>query len=367
MTITLLPQQPRGTAVISAAALQSPAAIDPDEAAADRFAQRINAELDEGLAGKRRTFAAHMRAGRILLEAKDTLRHGTFQRMVREKLRFGFNKGQAELLMRVARHPVLKATPVSLLPPSTSTLNELIKLNNNDRLRTILDGDVSAMTRVEAIALVNRINREARLERIRKGAHKHRLANQYPIGLCDSPWQTTDHPSGYPRQVETHYDTLSIEELKNFKVDDGRHVSKIFAQDAILPFWTIDRFVLDGSALAILAAWGFVARTKMTWIKPRMGLGTFVRNQTEDVIIATRGEFPAPETHLRHSSVFYGEPWCKKHSAKPNELYAIIETMYPNIGPRVELFARQYREGWDGMGHEYPGHPEEVAMLEAAE
>ena len=38
------------------------------------------------------------------------------------------------------------------------------------------------------------------------------------------------------------------------------------------------------------------------------------------------------------------------HSRKPIESYKIIETMYS--GPKVELFARFNRPGWDSWGNE---------------
>ena len=39
----------------------------------------------------------------------------------------------------------------------------------------------------------------------------------------------------------------------------------------------------------------------------------------------------------------------REHSRKPDEAYELIERMYPDL-PRIELFARQARPGWDAMG-----------------
>lgn len=35
-----------------------------------------------------------------------------------------------------------------------------------------------------------------------------------------------------------------------------------------------------------------------------------------------------------------------RHSEKPSESYTLIELMYPDL-PKIELFARNKREGWD--------------------
>jgi N6-adenosine-specific RNA methylase IME4 len=167
------------------------------------------------------------------------------------------------------------------------------------------------------------------------------------------------------REVESHYPTLDVEALKNLHVGDGRHVHALFGKDSVLFFWTTDRHLWDGSAKAVLDAWGFERRANMVWHKPHIGLGAFARNQHEQLIIGVRGNFPAPESHLRNATVFSGEAWCDQHSAKPNRLYELIEQSYPGIAPRLELFARQKRDGWDGYGWEYPGDNSQPSQVEA--
>ena len=41
----------------------------------------------------------------------------------------------------------------------------------------------------------------------------------------------------------------------------------------------------------------------------------------------------------------------REHSRKPDEAYDIIERMYPEL-PKIELFARNTRRGWDAWGNE---------------
>jgi N6-adenosine-specific RNA methylase IME4 len=41
----------------------------------------------------------------------------------------------------------------------------------------------------------------------------------------------------------------------------------------------------------------------------------------------------------------------REHSRKPEVSYRIIEAMYPAL-PKIELFARQSRPGWDAWGNE---------------
>jgi len=42
----------------------------------------------------------------------------------------------------------------------------------------------------------------------------------------------------------------------------------------------------------------------------------------------------------------------KRHSQKPAGFYSLIESISDE--PRIELFARQRREGWDAYGNEVP-------------
>ena len=93
--------------------------------------------------------------------------------------------------------------------------------------------------------------------------------------------------------------------------------------------------------------WGFEQKTILTWVKDRMGLGDWLRNQTEHVLMATRG---SPVVQLTNqTTVFYGE--ARAHSQKPEEFYAFVEKLCP--APRYcELFSRHTRPNWDGHGDE---------------
>ena len=47
----------------------------------------------------------------------------------------------------------------------------------------------------------------------------------------------------------------------------------------------------------------------------------------------------------------------REHSRKPDEAYELIERMYPDL-PKIELFARQAREGWAAWGNQAPAAEE---------
>jgi hypothetical protein len=80
--------------------------------------------------------------GRRLNKAKDELAHGGFTKMINERLPFG--PRTAQMLMTVAKHPVL-ANPNhgSHLPPSWRTLSELATLPPKTVLARIEDGTIT--------------------------------------------------------------------------------------------------------------------------------------------------------------------------------------------------------------------------------
>ncbi len=85
------------------------------------------------------------------------------------------------------------------------------------------------------------------------------------------------------------------------------------------------------------------------WDKKKIGMGYYFRQQHELLLIATRGDIPAPSPADRPSSVLSYERG--EHSSKPHEVYGIIEAMYPGLA-KIELFCRTPQEGWAVWGNQ---------------
>lgn len=88
-----------------------------------------------------------------------------------------------------------------------------------------------------------------------------------------------------------------------------------------------------------------------TWVKAApntgSGMGVWFWGQTEHLILATRGRPYRP----KHPTVgtLLAVPKLP-HSQKPRQSYQDIEGMSEE--PRIELFARRARKGWDSWGNE---------------
>jgi N6-adenosine-specific RNA methylase IME4 len=108
------------------------------------------------------------------------------------------------------------------------------------------------------------------------------------------------------------------------------------------------------SAPDLVRSWGFEPKTIITWMKTtqqgnvtRGGMGWYFRGATEHVIFAVRGNLPIP-AEFREPNVVFAQRGS--HSVKPFEFFALVERVSP--APRLELFARSERDGWDHWGNE---------------
>jgi N6-adenosine-specific RNA methylase IME4 len=107
-------------------------------------------------------------------------------------------------------------------------------------------------------------------------------------------------------------------------------------------------------ALQLIEHWGFAYKSAHVWAKPKCGTGYWGRENAELLLIATRGEVPAPAPGEQMPYVIEapaGEP-----SEKPEVFAVMIERLWPNTA-KLEMFARQSRPGWDSWGNEVAEAP----------
>jgi len=160
----------------------------------------------------------------------------------------------------------------------------------------------------------------------------------FPVIYADPPWRY-EFAEDRGRQIENHYPTMPLDEIKALKVPA--------ADDAVLFLWVTSPKLPEG--LEVLAAWGFQYVTCMVWVKDRIGMGYYARQQHELLLIGKRGNLPVPDPEDRPSSVITAPRG--QHSAKPDEVYELIERMYP-LHDKCELFQRRPRPGWAGWGNQ---------------
>ena len=93
-----------------------------------------------------------------------------------------------------------------------------------------------------------------------------------------------------------------------------------------------------------MRAWGFAYKSMLTWDKETIGTGHWLRNQTEHLIVATKGNVVAPGDDQKIPSLYRERK--TDHSVKPDSIAEWIERLYPDI-PKIELNRRGApRPGW---------------------
>lgn len=160
----------------------------------------------------------------------------------------------------------------------------------------------------------------------------------FPVIYADPPWRY-DYAEDTTRQIENHYPTMSLDEIKALDIPA--------AEDAVLFLWATSPKLVE--ALEVMAAWGFEYRTCMVWVKDKIGMGYYARQQHELLLIGKRGALPVPDPEDRPPSVIEGTRAV--HSAKPDRGYEVIERMYP-LAEKCELFQRRPRNRWSGWGNQ---------------
>lgn len=123
-------------------------------------------------------------------------------------------------------------------------------------------------------------------------------------------------------------------------------VADLAAENAHLWVWATNALMEE--AHQVVRAWGFKPLTIATWCKPGPGVGYYLRNNTEHVILASRGRAMVPLTKAMASWFVWPRG---SHSSKPAGFYDLVEQVSPT--PRVELFCRAPALGWDSWGYGY--------------
>jgi N6-adenosine-specific RNA methylase IME4 len=192
-----------------------------------------------------------------------------------------------------------------------------------------------------AMRELHRDERIARLAQIVKGnAGLNGGVGLHPIIYADPPWRY-EHAESATREIENQYPTMELDEICALPV------AEVCTDDAVLFLWATSPKLAE--ALRVVEAWGFTYRTCMVWDKERIGMGYYARQQHELLLIATKGEPPAPPPEARPASVIR-EP-RGGHSRKPECFYEIIERMYGPLA-KLELFCRTPRPGWKVWGNQ---------------
>ena len=160
----------------------------------------------------------------------------------------------------------------------------------------------------------------------------------FRVIVADPPWRYDARGDDPTHRAGNPYPSMTIAEIAAMPVE------KLACDDAALWMWVTNSHLPE--VWPIIESWGFTYKTMLTWAKDRMGTGDWLRGQTEHCLMCVRGK---PTILLTNQTTLLHGP-LREHSRKPDEFYAMVETMCP--GSKVELFCREQREGWAVHGNE---------------
>jgi len=164
---------------------------------------------------------------------------------------------------------------------------------------------------------------------------------KYRCLVIDPPWPVKKiEREERPNQGEDlDYPTMDLDKIAKLPIDDlansnGCHVY----------LWITHKFLPDG--LELFEKWGVNYQCLLTWVKPT-GMTPFSwMYNTEHLLFGRIGNLNLLKNGVKLSF----ESPVKGHSKKPDRFYEIVQQVSPE--PRLDLFAREERQGFDVWGNE---------------
>lgn len=176
------------------------------------------------------------------------------------------------------------------------------------------------------------------------------IKETYGLIYADPPWKQSkggkksvrENSSGKPLD----YPTCSLDEIK----EHLRLATKSTTENSILFLWTIDKYLFEAQQIA--ESLGYKLHARMIWDKVTGIPAAFtVRYGHEYLLYMYKGKLTpvAKDERGKIHTVFRER--VTKHSKKPDIAYEIIERLYPDL-KKLEMYARETRDGWDSFGNE---------------
>ncbi|MBI1742938.1 hypothetical protein HYR54_07705 [Candidatus Acetothermia bacterium] len=163
---------------------------------------------------------------------------------------------------------------------------------------------------------------------------------RYRCIVIDPPWPVQKIlREERPQQDVMDYPTLTLPEIQALPIadladPDGTHIY----------LWTTHKYLPE--AFSMFATWGVKYECLMVWVKPT-GMTPFSWMYNAEFILF--GRIGNLEIQRKGLKLAFEAP-VLRHSQKPDFFYELVKQASPE--PRLDLFARQAREGFSSWGNE---------------
>jgi N6-adenosine-specific RNA methylase IME4 len=167
---------------------------------------------------------------------------------------------------------------------------------------------------------------------------------KYNVIVIDPPWTIKKVPrSARPNQIKMDYPLMRLDEIKKMNVGD------LAEDDCWIFLWATQKYLFD--AKDVLEGWGFKYLVMSVWqktygVSAGMPLYGFQWN-AEFILVGYKNKPKIYPKRKLIPLVFQAENI--KHSKKPDKFYEMVEVLGEK---RIDIFAREERNGWDVWGNE---------------
>ena len=163
---------------------------------------------------------------------------------------------------------------------------------------------------------------------------------RYQTIVIDPPWPIQKIIREVrPKQDKFAYRTMTLEEIEALPITALAH-----SEGCHIYLWVTQKYLPMG--LDLFEQWGVKYQCLMTWVKPTGFTPFSWMYNTEHVLFGRIGNLKLVRLGLKLS---FGAP-VTKHSEKPPIFYELVQQASP--APRLDMFARKEREGFDTWGDE---------------
>lgn len=220
-----------------------------------------------------------------------------------------------------------------------------------------IEDRIDASTERNERASIGRIVKEHRQEKIREAGMNQattcdegdlmsglsalaQAGKSFGCIYADPAWKYQNQ--GTRASTDNHYGTMTVEEICALPVE------KVASKQSHLWLWTTNGFLVE-ALTKVMPAWGFEFKATYIWVKGQIGIGNYLRNAHEILLLGVRGGLVSVSEEKNVRS--WGEFDRTAHSAKPEPIRRdVVEKVSP--GPYLELFARNIVEGWHVLGNQ---------------
>ena len=175
----------------------------------------------------------------------------------------------------------------------------------------------------------------------------------YDVIYADPPWKYRQQRPGGMNNAADHYDVMSLEDIAALP-EWG-----LLNKPGVVFMWTTSPLLEESMELGKMLGLHYRG-IQFVWVKtrkdgkPMKAAGirpTIVKPLTELVLGFSTERTGRPLPLASESVVQTVFAPRRQHSRKPDEVAQRIEELYPNA-TKLEMFARETREGWAAFGNE---------------